>query len=171
MAKRLPEHILPLRLARSGQSLAGRISVAKMPRLCDSLSETSTEVEVKLRFGINELGNAWVRGEVSAEFELVCQRCLETFVLPLELNIQLGLVTTDQEAEELDRGYDALVVAGEPVSLAHIVEDELLLALPTIPMHPRHECSNPHMKSAMDVPVLPSANPFAVLGELRSRKQ
>ena len=170
MAKRLPEHILPLRLARSGQSLAGRIPVAKMPRLCASLNDTSTLVEVQLRFGFDELGNACVRGEVNAELKLVCQRCLETFSLPLELKVQLGLVTTDQEAEELDRGYDALVVTEEPISLANIVEDELLLALPTIPMHPRRECSNPHMRSDAEALGGSSASPFAVLGELRSRK-
>lgn len=168
MAKRLPGHIFPLRLARSGQSLSGRIPVAKMPRLCESLSETSTDVEVQLHFGTEELGNACMRGEINAEFELICQRCLETFNLALELDIQLGLVTTDREAEELDRGYDALVVTEEPVSLANIVEDELLLALPAIPMHARHECSNPYM--TIDVPGAPSENPFAVLGELRNRK-
>lgn len=170
MAKRLPEHIFPLRLAGSGQSLSGRIPVAKLPRLCDSLSETSADVEVQLHFGTDELGNAYMRGEVNAELGLLCQRCLETFNLALELNVRLGLVTTDQEAEELDRGYDALVVIEEPVSLVDIVEDELLLALPAIPMHPRHECSNPQMTSDIDVPGVPSENPFAVLGELRNRK-
>ena len=170
MAKRLPGHIFPLRLAKSGQSLSGRIPVAKMSRLCENLSETSTDVEVQLHFGTDELGNACMRGEVNAELELICQRCLETFNLALELSLKLGLVTTDQEAEELDRGYDALVVSGEPASLVDIVEDELLLALPAIPMHPRHECSNPHMTSHIDVPGSPSENPFAVLGELRNRK-
>jgi len=74
------------------------------------------------------------------------------------------------EAAELPEEYDPLLVAGERVRLADLVEDELILALPQIPMHDPGECQAAAVgtdSAAAPEGTAERASPFASLAELR----
>jgi len=171
MSKRLPEFIEPLRLAESGRSLSGCLPVRRLRRLAESLSGTDGEVEVSMDFSLDGQGRPHVVGSLSVEVEVLCQRCLEAMRLPLRLDLHLGLVSSDTEGADLPEDMDALIVSGTPTSLADIVEDELILALPLVPVHPLEACSarTEYATPAEGEEQRPEG-PFAALAALKTGK-
>ena len=170
MAKRLPELISPLRLARSRRSLKGRIPLKHLRRLCSSLYSEAGEAEVELDFGRDEVGILCVRGRIDAWLILTCQRCLEPTEIRAKAEVRLGLVSTDRDAERLKGQYDPLVVDEERISLTDLVEDELILALPEVPMHAKAVCSIASCYAADGGrPSKARDNPFAILETRKNR--
>lgn len=171
MSNRLPEFIEPLWLAESGRSLSGHLPVRGLRRLAESLSGTDGEVEVSMDFGVDEQGRPRLLGNLFVEVEVLCQRCLEIMRLPLRLDLLLGLVTSDAEGADLPENMEPLVVSGKPMSLADIVEDELILGLPLVPVHPPGACSaRTEYTTPAEGEEQPVKGPFAALAALRTDK-
>jgi len=172
MSGRLPEYIDPFRLADAGQALRGSLALARFKRLTPFLNSGEGEVAVELRFGVDEGGQRYLRGHISAELELVCQRCLGPMAQAIETDMRLGLVESAAEGDQLPGAYEPLVVEEPPISVADVIEDELILALPLVAMHPREECpasdrvsEGPSEDSGTD-----TENPFAVLANMKLTK-
>lgn len=168
MSAHLPEFIEPLRLAELGRVLRGRLSLSRFRRLAQSLSAADGEAQVVLAFGKDELGRPQVTGTVKAELELICQRCLEPMTLPVVAEVRLGLVSSEAEEEQLAPGFEALPVGAGPVCVADVVEDELILGLPLVPMHRPAQCgaANAYAVEVGEGAQAPE-NPFAVLARLK----
>ena len=147
------------------------MALADMPRLGAMLLDRTGEVRVELEFGTDAHGVRFIAGRVETKLVLECQRCLEPMELPLGLDFRLGVVGGQQEAERLPEGCEPLVVedgaAGRRVSLAALVEDELLLALPIVPRH--EDTASCTQYRAEDSPRTqePRDNPFAALAKLK----
>ena len=71
----------------------------------------------------------------------------------------------DDEAGELDEAFDPLLAEERGVSLMDLVEDELILALPVVPLH--EDCEGPQHDDATVVASESSDNPFAALEALK----
>jgi len=172
MSDRLPEFIEPLRLAELGRVLRGHLSLSRFRRLAQILSAADGEAEVMLEFGTDERGRPQVTGTVKAELELICQRCLESMRLPVVAEVRLGLVSSEAEEDQLAPGFEAVPVGEGPVSVADIVEDELILGLPLVPMHPQTQCGAVE-EYALDVGEGAQApeSPFAVLASLKKGRE
>ena len=172
----LPDRVDPLRLADAGRVLAGSVALGRFPRLGEDLVEASGEVTFELAFGRHPLGFAVVTGRLSTVVGLRCQRCLEGFALPLESGVALGFVESEALAERLPPEYDPCVVVDGTVSVPDIIEDELLLALPQVPLHPAGACavrleSAPDAgsdKGATEQDSTDRENPFAVLKHIKT---
>ena len=165
MLRRLPEYIEPLRWAGLGRSVKGRLPLARLRRLAESLQSTGGEVRVELEFGVDEQGRPRILGSVSARVEVLCQRCLSAMVLPLDLDVRLHLTASESEEADAPEGFDTLMVGDEPMRLADIVEDELILGLPLVAMHSPEVCAVTTQYGARADEQ--SAKPFAVLAELK----
>lgn len=72
--------------------------------------------------------------KVDATVDLVCQRCLEPFRLPLEVEVQLLLLEFDQEAPGYDE-YEVWELEEPLLRPLDIVEELLIMALPLSAMH------------------------------------
>jgi uncharacterized protein len=163
----LPALIEPERLAEQGVSLAGRLPLGGLRRLGESLADRSGFVEVALHFRLEGRGRSTVTGRLAATLRLVCQRCLEPYDLAVDVPVHLVVVRTEREAERLGDAEDPLVVDQGSVSLAHLVEDELLLALPQIPAHPEGLCHSETGCTAKTSDEASERRPFAALGTWR----
>ncbi|NIP71652.1 MAG: DNA-binding protein [Gammaproteobacteria bacterium] len=161
----------PRRLAREGRQLAGRLPLASMQRLGPYLHGTEGEVEVELAFGIDVVGITYVRGSARARVELVCQRCLEPMAAELEAQFALGVVASEREGEQLPETYEPLVAGDEPIQLAGVIEDELILAMPIIARHRLEECPASERASAsVSGPEAGAdSHPFAILKKLKTK--
>lgn len=137
---RLPHQIDPFRLAEAGTHLSGRLPLRQFKRLADVLSDTRGELTVELEFDVDELGVPVVIGSLRANLMLICQRCLEAFAYPVDTRIALAWVRSEQDAGKLPLRYEPCVVEETPLQLNDMIEDELLLALPQIPMHEESVC-------------------------------
>ncbi len=164
MLEQLPVIIEPLRLAETGRRLHGRLPLAEFKRLAPELHEVRGEVEVELEFGKDELHIAYLRGHLRTRLQLICQRCLQPMALPVDAKFALGLVTTDEAAEQLAADYEPLMVSG-PMQLPEIIEDELILAVPFAPLHPAGQCPAQSGQEGPQEDKVP--HPFAVLARLK----
>ena len=159
-------------LARRAAELHGSRALADMPRLAASLGEApgARQARWRLRAFCRPLAGGGQQPmaelEVRAELPLQCQRCLQTVALPIVDRALFRLVDVEPALteEELEAEDEALCVA-EPIDLLALVEDQLILALPLVPMHPA--CAAPAPPLGTDAAAAES--PFAVLGRLKQR--
>lgn len=168
MSDRVPDFVDPLRLAEQGRRIEGRIKLERLSRLGSLLSSQKGEVIIDVEFGVGADGIPALRGTLSAQLEMYCQRCMTPAQFAIEAGINLGIVKNEQEAALLPDEYEPLQVEHEPTHFGDIVEDELILALPIAPMHEKSECAawEPAEEPAGDEEE--KKNPFSVLAELKS---
>lgn len=173
-SQRLPLQIAPFKLARQGQTLKGAIEMSGMERLAEAQSDANGEINVELQFGVDEQGTCFTRGHLSTTVQLICQRCMKPIALPIETGVSLGFVTNDDQAGNLAQGFEPYIVDDEIVTLADIVEDELILALPIVAMHEEQGCEPVLEQLQTEAEQIEQTedkpNPFAVLSDLKLKK-
>lgn len=134
MSEKLPVKIDAVTFADRGRRIQGHVPLAAFKRLAGWLSGTDGSVDFDLGFSRGDDGRRWLLGHVTGSFELECQRCLETFSLPLDWAFELVLVESEAEAATLPDAIDAVVVGSErAVHTVDLLEDEVILALPLVP--------------------------------------
>ncbi len=173
MSTRLPERIDPVRLAERRVRMEGELELMRMKRLSALLVDDAGTVAVVLGFTVGPEGRAEVTGSLVASVRLVCQRCLEPVELALHKTLHLAVVASDAEAQALPPEVDPLPYGEDPLSVADLVEDELLLLLPQEAKHTSGACAEQRIWSGGDEALKSSAgrdgNPFGVLEQLKRR--
>ncbi len=108
---------------------------------------------------------------------LECQRCISPMSATLESQFKLGLVTTDDQAQQLPKELEPFLTDEFSANLWSMIEDELLLALPPFPLHERNECPAAEVLESFEPGEEPEAsakpereNPFSVLADLKKKK-
>lgn len=144
------ERVNAYRMARDGSSRRGEIALGGMSRLTPLLSDDHGSARFELDFLLDSQSRPLMTGRVRATLELVCQRCLEPMSLDLDLELRLGIVRSDEEAVALPAEYEPLILKTDTISLAALVEDELILGLPAAPLHPAGSCRPPVEAEAGD---------------------
>jgi uncharacterized protein len=114
----------------------------------------------------------WLHLQAQATLPLTCQRCLGPAQTPLVVDRWFRFVATEAQAEAEDDDAEEDLLALEPrPDLMAVLEDELLMALPVVPMH--EACPQPLLSSAGRLPDAPDGvkpsreNPFQVLSKLK----
>lgn len=170
MSGPIPAHIEPHKLIDRSIVLEGTVSASKMPRLSALLDAPAEDVQVKLSFSRDEQGVHAMHGHYQVDAALICQRCLEQVVVPLDSECDVGFVSSDEAARNLPRNYEPVILDDEKLDLHALIEDELLLALPAVPMHPTGTCQHPPGYQP-DTPEpeeeAEKPNPFSVLAKLK----
>jgi uncharacterized protein len=132
----------PILLADQGQRLSGRVPIRSMARFTAQLLNDDGEVEVDLVFERSEGANLRrMRGRVVAHVTLTCQRCLEPMTLDVVAEPDAILLRDGEPDPGLPDEADVLTVRAAPVAVAELIEEELLLALPMVPMHALEHCA------------------------------
>ncbi len=173
------ETIEPLALAARGRTLEGCLPVSSLLRLQPLLATDEAglskqdNVEYLLEFGVDEGGSPRVTGSVKATLPLTCQRCMETMGFSVSTRTRLGIVSSRAAAQQLPECYDPLLVLDDEVTVASIIEDELILALPQVAMHDNEKCPQGtaflNTESGQeDATTVQRENPFAVLSQLKT---
>ena len=139
MQERFDIELDPYALAKQGRSVSGRLVAKSLSRVVD-LVGSEAEFEAQLDFGIDPNGLRIVSGAVQGKVTLQCQRCLEKFEGLLDIKFSLALVRSEQQIASLPEEYEPLLIEHELILLKDIVEDEIILALPTAPVHKLEEC-------------------------------
>ena len=172
MKDRLPEHIEPLRLARSQRLLKGRLPLSRMPRLVNSIEDDAGEIDVALKFDVDDSGIAWLEGQLEGTLPLCCQRCMQPLLMPIDTIFKLAMIESESEIEQLGEQYEPLLLEDDSlVSVVELVEDELLLELPIVPKHDTVECNAGEeiVEQVSEVKSDSKKNPFDVLADLKSK--
>ena len=123
----------------------------------------------ELDFGRDALGISYVEVRASGSLSVTCQRTLEPFELPVTVDTRLGLIKLEREEAGLPPDCEPLLVAEDGrLNPMDVIEDELLLALPLIPINPDSSLPDEVISQEPE----PSGegqreNPFAMLRELK----
>lgn len=115
--------------------------------------------------------SVWMHLDAAIDLPVGCQRCLGPVVVPLVVDRWFRFVADESTAEAEDDQSEEDVLALEPKpDLQGLIEDELLMALPLVPMH--DVCPQPlsvaeeagnQEEAASEV----RPNPFATLARLK----
>lgn len=148
-----------LAFAREARHLVGELAVSDLPRLADVLADNIGQLSCRLSGGRNEEGKLFLLLEVAGELCLKCQRCLDPLVLPLAIKSTILLVPPGAPWPDeglADDAADAIEALVEQ-SVASLIEEEVLLALPVVPRH--ESCALPAGSTGDSLAV----SPFATL--------
>ncbi len=162
--------IEPAEFARRGEVRSGSVAAGSLPRLAAATLDPDARLEWQAsgEFGtvpgaITSSGRgAFLDLAVSGVVKLACQRCLEAFEWPVEVDVRILMVPESEPLpdEELEvEDFDAIPV-GRELNLAELIEDELLLNLPLAPMHAQCALPGPAENSGKQ-------SPFAALAQLK----
>jgi uncharacterized protein len=170
MIDHLPDRLDLIATAEAGRVLRGRIPVAGLERVLPALISDEGELQVELNLGKDLDGTCFLAGTIQGEIVLRCQRCMEGMTLPLDLGFRLGLLRNERAVNKLSDCYEPLVVTAEPAYIADIVSDEVLLALPIVPLHKDSDECHAFIKAYKPQQGEQRDNPFAVLAELKHKQ-
>ncbi|MDQ3511788.1 MAG: YceD family protein [Pseudomonadota bacterium] len=164
----VPELLDAWRMVVAGRGVAGRMSLSSLARLRDSLHDTQGEVAFALDFDTDSLKMPYVEVRVDAELPLLCQRTLQRFLLPVNIVQRLGLIRDEADEAALPEGYEPLLMPEDGMLNAmELVEDELILAVPVVPVAPGTEAMERDWPA--EEAQLQSVNPFAALAGLKNK--
>jgi len=190
--QRLPVEVDPFRLVEQRRVLDGRIPLGDFSRLAEQLFEPKKPrslsgnkgekrdddegiVFVHLEFSRSDTGLAEIKGNIHADLDMLCQRCLQVKTEPFNTDFEVVLVTSDEQAERVQQGFDTWFVEDQKIFLQDFIEDEILLALPLAVTHDDCKASRELIEaklediveSAEDTEAGQKENPFAVLKDLK----
>ncbi len=170
MSASVPEVLDAWRMVAAGRSLEGEVALAALERLRPSLADGSGHARFALLFGREPLlGFASLDLHVEAAPVLTCQRSLQAFALPVVIEQRYGLVRREEDAAGLPADVEPLLLDEDgALRPRDLVEDELILALPLIPVAPGSTVVA-HDWPPQDGPAAPVPNPFAALLALKAR--
>lgn len=130
----------PIRLADTGARLSGELPLNGLRRLAEMCLDEQGSVTVNLQFEHDPSNGLRVmHGRITAHAVLLCQRCMERFDVAITSEPRLALLKPGEREDLLEAG-DAILIE-KPIALGALVEDELLLEVPMVPMHPADQCA------------------------------
>jgi uncharacterized protein len=169
----------------------GATPLAQMPRLADLVvaadpgdPHATPDVQWQLdgRWKEAAARPAEVRLQLQAQAKLwlVCQRCLQPAAHPIALDQTYRFVASEEEAARLDEeagDEEDVLVLPRALKVSELIEDELILALPIVPMH--EVCPQPLSYQASSIeevstnieetPTDEKPHPFAALAQLKTQ--
>jgi uncharacterized protein len=181
--------------AREGVPLIETIPLQNMERLAQEAQALAPDLMLKwearaeLRPGSAAEEDVWLHLGANTSVPLTCQRCMGTVATPLEVDQWYRFVATEEIAmAEDDESEEDLLVMEPHFDLLAVLEDELLMALPLVPMH--EECpvtpvmqvgedalaggtggGNKQSENGEEAFSGEKPNPFAVLAQLKKKNQ
>ena len=136
----IPERVDHRKLANQAGLIEGSLPIQYFHRFGEMLVVREGDVYLRLEFSKGNFGGTKVSGSAVTEVRLICQSCMQQFSRQIACEIDLRLVSDDSKLERLPEIDDAIVAPDKVISVAELVEDELILAMPMIPRHKNGEC-------------------------------
>jgi uncharacterized protein len=159
-------------LADDEAELRVSIPLADFPRVQARLGTTEGMIDGRIKFR-RDGGFAVAAVEVSGSVPLVCQRCLGLMSWPIDGAAQVALIPAESQADEVPEHLEPVWAPGGQISLRDLVEEELLLGLPIVPLHEDTSvCVPTAVPVASDEPSVDRNSvqrPFEQLSELLKR--
>ena len=174
-----PSKVNMLVFAAEGIPLAGTTLLQNMERLAQETHAVVPDLAVnwqansELRAGSGAEADIWLHLQATTTIPLTCQRCMGSVDTPIAVDQWYRFVATEEIAmAEDDESEEDLLVIAPQFDLLAVLEDELLMALPLVPMH--DQCPVTPVLSVAGNELVSAAaekpNPFAVLAQLKKNK-
>lgn len=168
---KIPVRLDPGRSATKQLRFDGEIPQRVLSRLADYAIDDGC-VEVALACDRDEQHLATLTAEIRTQLQLECQRCNEPYRHVVEIKVVYSPIRDDAAAEKLPGDYEPVLLSdADDVNLHQLIEDEILLSLPYVPMHELADCKQRGDTSwgEIDDAQEDKPNPFAVLSNLKKQ--
>lgn len=168
---RIPDYVDARKIFAQTAEISGTMPIAGFERFRQQLTSERGEVTFTLNFGIDAEYRRVISGAVSANVDVLCQRCLEPVAIDLADTFALALVESEEQAARLPAQLDPwMAPADTRLMLADILEEQLMLCMPIVSYHdvdctPASIADAPDESSRTEQGSKP--NPFAVLRDLK----
>ncbi len=159
------------RLADGEADVDFAVPLAELPRLRSQFASVEGLVSGRVHF-TRESGFVVADLSMSGAATMVCQRCLEAMSEPVNNTVRMALITAEADVSRVPEHLEPVLAAGGRVTIGELVEEELLLALPIVPLHAEaSDCVAPEDAPAVKVeaPEPTTQKPFASLDKLLKR--
>jgi uncharacterized protein len=123
--------------AGAGSIIERHFSLEQLPRLQEAGARDGLRIDMRLQFSLFD-GRPAVDGTLSGAVHLSCQRCMEAVAVPIDERFQVILVP--QERPDEPGGYEPVIADPARFDLRWLAEEQTLLALPLVSLHPSGEC-------------------------------
>lgn len=181
--------------ARFGKEASGRMPLVRFARAAEGLPlqprDETADVLWQVQGATGGMGEPLLKLHVQANPVVVCQRCMEPFAYPVNVNVTLHLVKSeaelddggaggmdadfeDEDGDDTDDGAPEAHDVPEKILGSHRfdllaqVEDELILSIPYVPRH--DVCPGAAAKTGAGDPApAKRPSPFAVLEKLKQK--
>jgi uncharacterized protein len=165
-------------LTTSGEPMVEHTPLLNLERLAHESIGLQPDLMVdwqaaaELRTGAAGQMDTWLHLQASTSVPMTCQRCMGAVQTPLQVDQWYRFVASEDIAmAEDDASDEDLLVMSPQFDLLGLLEDELLMALPLVPMHevcPVAPVFNAGViDESGDLPEKP--NPFAALAQLKKK--
>ena len=184
MSETLPRALDVRALADAGATLTGHAALDQFPRLASLAAESQADaallgtlgpVRWSAQFSLQRVTGAadqpGLHLQIDAQLPLTCQRCMTPYAQALHVDREFAFAVDEATAELLDEDSDIdVLVSSRQFDLVALIEDELLMDTPIVPMH--EQCPAPVAMQAGQVEeATERPNPFAALAALKGAGQ
>jgi len=172
--------------AREGLSLQGQLGLTQFARLAElalspvesSLQDSGEPTHVswalqgELVLVSDGDSQIWMHLKAEVDLPMQCQRCMGSVKLSVKTDASFRFVSDEATAEaEDDESEEDLLVLTPELNVLELIEDELIMSAPLVPMH--EKCPNLVPMSAVDEAFEEALearpNPFAALAQLKNK--
>ena len=124
----------PFRFARTGEQLEKVITLLPEGRLQGVIADKCA-VTLQLEGSRNEQNRFVLEGHISGFVVVQCQVCLHNMQMPLDVDFRLVLVSSEQQADNLQQEFEPIVIEDNSLALSELVINELILSMPVAISH------------------------------------
>ena len=162
------------RLADGEADIDFAVPLAELTRLRSQLASVDGMVRGRVHF-THESGFVVADLSLSGAAILACQRCLQAMTEPVESSVRVALITAGADASRVPEHLEPVLASGGRITIGELVEEELLLALPIVPLHAQaSDCTASvdapaNVTTASHSPEQTTQRPFAQLDKLLKR--
>lgn len=169
MSVTLPPVLDAWRMVAASRYFEGELPLAAFKRLKDSLTDSEGVCRYRVEFGRDALDLPFVEIRAETALPMLCQRSLERYLQPVNVLQRLGLITDEAQESALPEGTEPLLLpANAEIRPIELIEDELILALPVVPINPESTELEAEWPEAADDE---KPHPFAALAALKDRNK
>jgi len=118
-------------LAGRAAELDRELDLSQLPRLKEAGALPGTRALARLIFGLFE-HKPTIEVHVGGTIVMLCQRCMRPCRSEVDESDSLIVVATDRD--EVD-GFEPCVADPDHLSVPVVIEEQMLLAMPLVPMH------------------------------------
>jgi len=169
MSANVPELLDAWRMVAARRRFDGQVPLAQLTRLQGLVADSEGECAYSLEFSRDDiLQVSYVELSIDTALPLTCQRSMQRFLLPVKLVQKLGLIRDEDEESSLPEDFEALLVPEDgQLRPLDLVEDELVLAVPVVPLSPDGEPVEADWAPTEEEKN--KVNPFAALASLKKQ--
>ncbi len=157
------------KLAANRSELQGSVEIQTLTGVHDRLAGTDGELSYQLAFHPtmdDQEPLVVVDVDLQTDVTLTCQRSLQPFQHRVKTQSQVVLVIDESQAEQLAEDYEPFACKDIELDINALLTEELLLALPLVPVNPQAEELQSTDEQHIDTGEQ-DQNPFAGLAALK----